>query len=137
MIPTMIPIYPLRPSFLIHIRARAKRMTPFVESFQVDFQESKLLALAKNQKGRVFGSSCVLSFQPIHGSCCPIFATKWASTSYKWSYKHYKWLYKWVTRVITPISGVITLLITSIATNTDPFCRRHRRFPPSSCDGLR
>ena len=33
-------------------------------------------------------------------------------TSYKWNYNPYKWPYKWVTGVITPISGVITLLIT-------------------------
>ena len=39
-------------------------------------------------------------------------ATRWAPTSYKWSYNPYKWPYKWVTGVITPISGVITILIT-------------------------
>ena len=39
-------------------------------------------------------------------------AARWAPTSYKWSYSPYKWPYKWVTGVITPISGVITLLIT-------------------------
>lgn len=56
-----------------------------MESFQVAFQISKpkLLALAttpsKDLKSRVFGSSCILSFQSIHGSSCPIcFATKWA-----------------------------------------------------------
>ena len=38
--------------------------------------------------------------------------TRWAPTSYKWSYNPYKWPYKWVTGVITPISEVITLLIT-------------------------
>ena len=38
--------------------------------------------------------------------------TRWAPTSYKWSYKPYKWPYNWVTGVITPISGVITILIT-------------------------
>ena len=38
--------------------------------------------------------------------------TRWAPTSYKWSYNPYKWCYKWVTEVITPISGVITQLIT-------------------------
>ena len=32
--------------------------------------------------------------------------------SNKWSYNTYKWPYKWITGVITPISGVITLLIT-------------------------
>ena len=37
---------------------------------------------------------------------------RWAPTSYKWSYKPYKWPYNWVTGVITPISGVITILIT-------------------------
>ena len=36
----------------------------------------------------------------------------WPPTTYKWSYNQYKWPYKWVTGVITPISGVITLLIT-------------------------
>ena len=30
----------------------------------------------------------------------------------RWSYNPYKWPYNWVTGVITPISGVITLLIT-------------------------
>ena len=39
-------------------------------------------------------------------------STRWAPTSYKWSYKPYKWPYNWVTGVITPISGVITILIT-------------------------
>ena len=38
--------------------------------------------------------------------------TRWAPTSYKWSYKPYKWPYNWVTGVITPISGLITILIT-------------------------
>ncbi len=38
--------------------------------------------------------------------------TRWAPTSYKWSCNPYKWPYKWVTGVITPISEVITLLIT-------------------------
>ena len=38
--------------------------------------------------------------------------TRWAPTSYKWSYKPYKWPYHWVTGVISPISGVITILIT-------------------------
>ena len=38
--------------------------------------------------------------------------TRWAPTSYKWSYNPYKWPYKWVTGVIIPINGVITLLIT-------------------------
>ena len=38
--------------------------------------------------------------------------TRWAPTNYKWSYNPYKWPYKWITGVITPISGVITLLIT-------------------------
>ena len=38
--------------------------------------------------------------------------SRWAPTSYKWSYNPYKWPYKWVTGVITPISEVITLLIT-------------------------
>ncbi len=38
--------------------------------------------------------------------------TRWAPTSYNWSYNPYKWPYKWVTGVITPINGVITLLIT-------------------------
>ena len=33
-------------------------------------------------------------------------------TSYKWSYNPYKWPYNWVTGVITPISGLITILIT-------------------------
>ena len=39
-------------------------------------------------------------------------STRWAPTSYKWSCNPYKWPYKWVTGVITPISGVITILIT-------------------------
>ncbi len=39
-------------------------------------------------------------------------ATRWAPTSYNWSYNPYKWPYNWVTGVITPISGVITILIT-------------------------
>ena len=39
--------------------------------------------------------------------------TRWAPTSYKWSCNPYKWSYKWVTGAIAPISGVITLLITS------------------------
>ena len=38
--------------------------------------------------------------------------TRWAPTSYKWSYNPYKWPYNWVTGVITPISGLITILIT-------------------------
>ena len=38
--------------------------------------------------------------------------TSWAPTSYKWSYNPYKWPYNWVTGVITPISGLITILIT-------------------------
>ena len=33
-------------------------------------------------------------------------------SSYKWSYNPYNWPYNWVTGVITPISEVITLLIT-------------------------
>ncbi len=37
---------------------------------------------------------------------------KWASTSYKWSEITPIWHYKWVTGVVTPVSGVITLLIT-------------------------
>ena len=37
---------------------------------------------------------------------------RWAPTSYKWSYNLYKWPYNWVTGVITPISGLITILIT-------------------------
>ena len=40
--------------------------------------------------------------------------TRWAPTSYKWSYSPYKWPYKWVTGVITPTSGVITLLISGM-----------------------
>ena len=39
-------------------------------------------------------------------------STRWAPTSYKWSYNPYKWPYNWVTGVITPISGLITILIT-------------------------
>ena len=38
--------------------------------------------------------------------------TRWAPTSYKWSYNPYKWPYNWVTGAITPISGLITILIT-------------------------
>ena len=44
--------------------------------------------------------------------------TRWAPTSYKiykWRYNPYKSPYKLVIAVITPISGVITLLITSRA----------------------
>ena len=33
-------------------------------------------------------------------------------TSYKWSYNPCKWPYKWVTPAISPISGVVTVLIT-------------------------
>ena len=40
-------------------------------------------------------------------------SSRWAPSSYKWSYKPYKWPYNWVTGVITPINGVITLLIAS------------------------
>ena len=40
-------------------------------------------------------------------------STRWAPTSYRWSYSHYKWPCKWITGVITPINGVITLLKTS------------------------
>ena len=39
--------------------------------------------------------------------------TRWAPTNYKWSYNPYKWTYNWVTGVITPISGLITILITA------------------------
>ena len=38
--------------------------------------------------------------------------TRWAAIRSKWSYKPYKWPYKWVTGVITPLSGVITRLMT-------------------------
>ena len=37
--------------------------------------------------------------------------TRRAPSSYKWSYNPYRWPYKWVTGVIIPINGVITLLI--------------------------
>ena len=53
--------------------------------------------------------------------------TRWAPTnptSYKWSYKPYKWTYTWVIWVITPISGVINLLIT----NRGPPCISHPFF---------
>ena len=43
---------------------------------------------------------------------CNSSPARWAPIDYKWSYNPYKWPYKWVTGVITPISGVITLLIT-------------------------
>ena len=44
---------------------------------------------------------------------------RWAPTTYKWGYNPYKWHYKWVTVVITPISGGMTLLITG----SGPPCR--------------
>ena len=40
-----------------------------------------------------------------------ILSTKWAPTRHKWSYNPYKWPYKWLTGVITPLRGVINLLI--------------------------
>ena len=48
----------------------------------------------------------------------PTVHARWASSSYKWSYNPYKWPYEWVTGVVTPISGVITLLMTGRA----PLC---------------
>ena len=42
--------------------------------------------------------------------------TRWAPYDrYKWSSSPYKWLYNWVTRVISPINGAVTLLITGDA----------------------
>ena len=48
----------------------------------------------------------------ILGLVIVLFHARWAPTSYKWSYNPYKWPYNWVTGVITPISGLITILIT-------------------------
>ena len=48
-----------------------------------------------------------------------ILSTRWAPTRHKWSYNPYKWPYKWVTGVITPLRGVIDLLITG----RGPSCR--------------
>ena len=53
-----------------------------------------------------------MEFMALQYSKCIYIYTRWAPTSYKWSYNPYKWPYKWVTGVITPISEVITLLIT-------------------------
>ena len=39
-------------------------------------------------------------------------SARWAPTSHKWSHKPYKWPCEWVTGVITPINGVINLLLT-------------------------
>ncbi len=42
-----------------------------------------------------------------------VVGARWAATSYKWSDNPYTWPQKWVTGVITPISGVINLIIIS------------------------
>lgn len=49
----------------------------------------------------------------------------WGPTSCKWSYKPHKWSQIWVTVVITPISGVITLL----TIGRGPSCRDDDYFP--------
>ena len=53
--------------------------------------------------------------------------------SYKWRDNPHKWPYKWVAGVTTPISGVITLLITS----RGPLCSRMHGLMPTRCKHLR
>ena len=63
----------------------------------------------KKNRG-VFGQKAVVMTKTVYFTTFVV--TRWAPTSYKWSYNPYKWPYKWVTGVIIPINGVITLLIT-------------------------
>ena len=60
--------------------------------------------LSKSAKPQLGGGFKYFLFSPL--------PARWAPTSYKWSYNPYKWPYIWVTGVITPISGLITILIT-------------------------
>ena len=61
--------------------------------------------------GEKMGDSCCSQSPNIYTRKIQECPRRWAPISYKWSYNPYKLPYKWVTGVITPISGVITLLI--------------------------
>ena len=53
----------------------------------------------------------------------PEMSARWAPTSYKWSYNPCKW----ITGVITPINGVITLLITGFWAHLVEFNDSHTK----------
>ena len=75
---------------------------------------------------KVFGRVGLINYHQktlIQGLCLEKVLTEstgWATTSYKWIYYPYKWPCKWITGVITPTSGVITLLITSAGAHLVP-----------------